>query len=626
MSKARNNRRKGGTTPIARTQLPPLIENEANRPWWRNRWVIGLLLVGITLVLYWKVRGYPFINFDDEDYVLDNVHVKAGLTWATLRWSLTAITAVNWHPLTWLSHAADCQVFGLDPRGPHTVNLLLHALSALLLFLLLQAATKMPGRSFVVAALFAWHPFNVESVVWIAERKNTLSTLFLLLTLLAYGWYARRPSWQRYVVLAGVFALGLSAKSMLVTLPVVLLLIDYWPLGRAKGSDVEAGFAVPQMAWGRLLLEKVPLLILSAATAAVTIFAQRGGGALQSFEVLPLAIRLETAARAYALYILKALWPSGLAVYYPNPFDVTLNQQPGVADYLFVALGVLLLCVVSWFAWDQRRTRPYFLSGWGWYFITLSPVIGLIQVGAQGMADRYAYVPLIGLFVVVVWGVSEVIEGLSLDPKLMPGLAAAVLALLCVVTSRQIAYWHSSYELWQHTRSVTTNNYLAADKIAILLFRQKDLAAFQYYSEAARIAPRDPVSHEVVAALLASQGNLPAAVRAYEIVIQDSHDTETVALAYSNLGMLYTMMGDYARARVAAQAAMQTAPERIDDEIRDMSAGIARAPDADGYFHLAMLLEQVGQIGAARTAGQKALALSPPSAAEETRKFLDHLR
>jgi protein O-mannosyl-transferase len=601
-----------------------MLEDGRGQPWWRNRWVIGLFLVGITLALYWKVRGYPFINFDDEDYVLDNAHVKAGLTWDTLRWSLTSVTAVNWHPLTWLSHAADCQLFGLDPRGPHTINLLLHALNALLLFLLLQAATRMTGRSLLVAALFAWHPFNVESVVWISERKNTLSTLFLFLSLLAYGWYARRPNWQRYAILAIVFALGLAAKSMLVTLPVVLLLIDYWPLRRAVGTGPAVALSLPQTTWRRLVLEKLPLLVLSGASAAVTIFAQRGGGALQSFQALPLGIRLETAARAYVLYILKMLWPFGLAVYYPNPFDLTLSQQVTAGDYLLVALGVVLLGGVSWLAWTQRGSRPYFAVGWFWYVITMLPVIGIVQVGAQAMADRYAYVPLIGLFVLVVWGLGEAGAGFGFRPRLLRGVGAAVLVLLCAATFRQISYWHSSYELWQHAREVTSNNYLAADKIAILLLRQKNRAAFDYYREAARIAPLDPVSHEVVAALRASEGHLPEAIQAYEIVIRGSHNPETIALAYSNSGMMYTMLGDYARARSAAQQAMRTAPQRIDQEIRDMSAGLSAAPDADGYFHLAMLLEQVGQLDAARTAGQKAVDLSPTSA--DARKFLDHLR
>jgi protein O-mannosyl-transferase len=625
MAKASKKRHRSAAASRSRSAVRA-IDGEGTSLWWRSQWMLGLLLAGVTLALYWSALGLPFINFDDDDYVLNNAHVTSGLSWQTLRWSLTAVTAGNWHPVTWLSHAADCELFGLSPVAPHTVNLLLHILSALLLFLLLQAATKMPWRSLVVTGLFAWHPLNVESVVWISERKNTLSTLFLFFTLITYGRYVRRPNWQRYTVVAVVFALGLAAKSMLVTVPVVLLLIDYWPLKRVQGTtgpECDRDLAVPQASWPLLLREKLPLFLLSIAAGVVTLFAQKAGKSLQSLQALPLPIRLETAARAYALYILKAFWPSGLAIYYPNPFDSTLTQQPGAVNYLLVALGLALLGGVSELAWRYRQSKPYFFTGWFWYVITLLPVIGIVQVGAQGIADRYAYVPLIGLFVLAVWGVGDVAASLRLASALLPALATGVLAALCLLTFHQISYWKSSDELWQHDRAVTANNYVAADKIAVLLLHERNRAAFDYYREAARIAPWDPVSHEAVAALAASQGRMADAIEAYQVVIRGSDSPEVIALAYSNLSMIYTITGDYAHARSSAQQAMQKAPQRIEAEIRQMSASLATTPDADGYFHLAMLLEQDGQMDAARTACKKAIDLSHGS--PQAKRFLDHL-
>lgn len=632
-----DSRRRAGASAKPRSSVTS-IDHPARSAWWMNRWLVALLLLSLTLVLYGRLRNDPFINFDDDDYVLNNPHVQAGLTWQTLRWSLTAVTADNWHPLTWLSHAADCQLFGLDPHGPHTINLLLHALNAFLLFLLLDAATGKRGRSFIVAALFAWHPLNVESVAWIAERKNLLSTFLLLLTPLAYGWYARRPGWRRYSVVAVVFALGLAAKSMLVTLPVVLLLLDVWPLRRVQGMQAVTAQTLkgaktdarrenvfrPESTWRRLSIEKLPLLALSLGAGIVTIVAQRAAGTLPTLQNVSLVTRLETAASAFALYIVKAVWPFGLAVYYPNPFDDTIHAVRSAADYLPVALGIVLLLLVSWLAWCRRRTHPYLFTGWFWYVITLLPVVGIVQVGSQAMADRYAYVPLIGLFVLGVWGLADASAILHLDRRLVACVAGVVLAGLCLATYRQISYWHSSNELWQHARAVTSDNYVAADKIAILLLQQRNPAAFSYYEEAARIAPWDPVSNEAVAALRASQGRWREAIQSYGVVIRGSKDPAVIALAYSNVGMIYTMLGNYTDAHDAAEEAVQRDRGRIEAEIREMVASLQAAPDAEGYFHLAMLLEQVGQLDAARVAIRKSLDLSPNSA--DSQRFQQHLR
>ncbi len=297
---------------------------------------ICLLLAVATLALYSPAIRHPFIfNYDDDVYVLNNAHVKAGLHWQTIRWALTSTEYSNWHPLTWLSHATDCQLYGLNPPGHHFTNVLFHALNVVLIFLLLVYATRAPGRSFLVAALFAIHPFNVESVAWIAERKNVLSTFFFLLTIGAYGWYALKPDVKRYLAVAALFVLGLASKAMVVTLPCVLLLLDFWPLRRIQGlSTDENALPVPQMRFSRLVLEKLPLLVLSAATSAVTMFAQRSGGAMRL--VLPLGVRLENAIYAYAMYVWKAFWPAWLGLFYPHPGATLAIWR--------LALAALFLC------------------------------------------------------------------------------------------------------------------------------------------------------------------------------------------------------------------------------------------------------------------------------------------
>src|SRR5579863_1250870 len=354
--------------------------------------VVCLCLAVATFVVYSRATRNPFLHVDDQNYVTGNPHVQAGLAWQTFTWALTATDAENWHPLTWLSHALDCQLFGLNPAGHHATNILLHALNATLLFLLLLRATGAQGRSLLVAALFALHPINVESVAWIAERKNVLSTLFFLLTLAAYGWYARKPELKRYLTVVALFALGLAAKPMVITLPFVLLLLDYWPLERIRGWDAQSlskltdrkhrqkkraeavvsnkVFRAPQFSFSRLVLEKLPLLALCAGSAAITIVAQRTH-AIQSLGIYPFAGRLENALYAYACYVWKTFWPTRLAFLYPYPRD-------GRPVWL-LASAVLSLLAVSVLVWKLRRTRPYLVTGWLWYLGTLVPVIGVVQ-------------------------------------------------------------------------------------------------------------------------------------------------------------------------------------------------------------------------------------------------------
>src|SRR5271165_6121575 len=332
--------------------------------------ILCLLLIVATLGVYNSVKDNAFVNFDDDFYIVNNPHVQQGLTWETVRWAFTTYDQANWHPLTWLSHALDCQLFQLNPAGSHYVNVMLHAASVVLLFLLLQGATGKPWRSLCVAALFALHPLNVESVAWAAERKNVLSMLFLLLALLAYDRYARQPSVLRYGMVVASFALGLMAKPQIITLPFVLLLWDYWPLGRLAASSVDQ--PVPAQPLSRLILEKVPLFLLSAASAAVTLRAQTAGGAVRTSLEYPFSLRLGNAVVAYARYFGKAIWPSHLAVMYPHPGNSLPAWQIALAAVLLLTVTVLVVLA--------RRQR-YLATGWFWFLGTLVPMVGLVQVG-----------------------------------------------------------------------------------------------------------------------------------------------------------------------------------------------------------------------------------------------------
>ncbi|SPE25617.1 Tetratricopeptide TPR_2 repeat protein [Acidobacteriia bacterium SbA2] len=581
-----------------------------------------MFLAALTAAAYAPVRGYAFITYDDPGYVANNPHVQAGLSWETLRWSLTSTEQSNWHPLTWLSHALDCQFFGLDPGAHHITNVVIHVINAILLFLLLEKVTRATGCSFLAAALFALHPFNVDSVAWIAERKNVLSTMLFLLTLFAYGWYARRPEWKRYVLVMMLFVFGLMAKPMLVTLPFVLLLLDYWPLQRIDGwCERSKELSIPQVSWKRLLTEKLPLLALSVASSVVTIVAQRE--TIRAVPVISYADRLGNAVGSYGLYIWKALWPSGFAFFYPYLFDPTLAVPPGAAAWAAVVTGVFLLTVGSGIVWSQRRRRPYLLTGWAWYLGTLIPVIGIVQVGAQGMADRYAYLPLIGIFIIAAWGLAEVADHFRIRPAWREIFTVAILAVLLFLTARQVRYWRSDYDLWSHTVEVTANNYFADDQVGSLLLAEHRPEALGYFEEAARIAPLDPTSHETLAAYLQDQGRLNEAIRNYEIVVRESNDAKPLVYSYVNLCVIFGELEDYERAHAAFARALQKDPQETTRVIGVLAEAVSARPAAEGYLRLGLLFEQAGQLADARAAYQQALKLNPNRL--EVQKAFDHL-
>ncbi len=566
--------------------------------------VICTLLIVVTAWLYGPVAHHPFIGGDDFGYVLENPYVQHGINMQTVLWSMTASRAANWHPLTWLSHALDCQLFGLDAGAHHLINVAIHICNSLLIFLLLWRVTRMAGRSAMVAALFALHPLNVESVAWIAERKNVLSTFFFLLSLAAYGWYALRPSWKRYIPITLLFVMGLASKPMVITLPFVLLLLDYWPLCRVQGWTMPSPtFAVEQVPWQPLILEKIPLLPLSAASAVVTVIVQKAGNAMDSLRNLSLEVRLENALYSYVMYLAKLLWPAHLAVLYPHPLQSL--------TFLQVAFSVILLAIVSAVVWRQRSTRPYALIGWFWFLGTMVPVIGVVQVGAQAMADRYAYIPELGIFLILVWGSSDFIEARSLSPRAAIAVGVCVLAALSVVTYRQVGYWASDYALWSHTLQVTQNNVIADDKMGFILLDQGRPEALDYFHEASRIWPSDYVSRGEIAASLMDQGRLQEAIEQYESALQDGPDPESRARYYSNMGVIFHELGDSSRAQASFRSARDADAEEVQKLIQQLSRWLVRQPSAPDYWRLGLLLEGVDESAKAKAAYERSLEIDP---------------
>ena len=433
--------------------------------------------------------GFEFLNYDDPLYVTANPHVQHGLSVEGVRWAFTTFTAANWHPLTWISLMLDASIGGPGPRVFHLTNLILHLANVLLLFFLLDRMTGRPRASAVTAALFAIHPLHVESVAWIAERKDVLSTLFLLLTLLAYAGYVERPGLQRRLAVVLLFALGLLAKPMLVTLPVLLLLLDAWPL-RRRGP------------WSHLVIEKAPLLAMSIATGVMTIVAQQQAETVGTLAGYPLGVRVANAIVATATYLWKAVWPTGLAVFYPHP-------GAALAAWTVAASALVLAALTSWTI-CVRRSRPYLLFGWAWYLVTLAPVVGIVQVGWQARADRYTYIPLIGVFLGVVWAISE---GFADRPALLSSMATAVLVALGIGAFVQAGYWRDSETLFRRALAVTDDNAVAHSNLGTALLRRNLLnEAQEHFAEAVRINPHFAEAHSNLGVTLGRQGRIDEAI------------------------------------------------------------------------------------------------------------------
>jgi tetratricopeptide (TPR) repeat protein len=608
-------------------------------------------LVVATVVVYCPVHTHPFANFDDGPYVFSNPHVHAGLSWDTVKWAFTSFGSVtpdvpDWHPLAWLSHALDTEVFGFGADGPHDENVLLHALNGVLLFWLLQRATGRVGRSAMVAALFALHPINVESVAWISERKNLLSMLFFLLALAAYRWYASKPQGGRYLVVAAFFTLGLMAKPQVITLPFVLLLWDYWPLGRLAlrpspfalrknlSDDIsgEKRTANSEQRFLGLLREKLPLFAIAAASAFITVKSQLAVGGIDVDKRMSFSIRLGNAVVSYVQYLGKAFWPTNLALFYPHP-------GASLPAWQVLAALAVLLAISGLVVWKRRHR--YLLVGWLWFLGTLVPMIGLVQVNRQAMADRYAYISFIGLFILVSWGVAGLAEQRDVSPTWLRSGSVAVLLLLGALTYRQVGFWGDNLTLWSHALEVTHGNYFAENIVgSMLMDRGQADAALPHLEAATEMNPSDPSAYMSIGAYDQQHGKPQQAIEQYQRTITLTDDAVQRNLwlrstTFARMGSAYRQLGDFAQARQSFRKALQINPGDGQiwlglgivtqlggdpgEAIQAYSEAVKLHPSDVGYLLLARALQQTSQNSQAQMAEAEAQRLSHNfPAAQET--------
>ncbi|HSC45635.1 MAG TPA: tetratricopeptide repeat protein [Candidatus Acidoferrum sp.] len=506
---------------------------------WRSEkltWCLASALVCVTFAVYFPALRNGFVDLDDPAYVTDNAHVRSGLSWGNIRWAFGSFEAANWHPLTWLSHMADCQIFGLNAAGHHFTNILLHAINAVLLFWLLYRATNFCWRSFAVAALFAVHPLNVQTVAWVAERKSLLCMLFSLVTVACYGWYAREPAVRKYLAVAGCFALALLAKPMAVTLPVILLLVDYWPLQRLPVPASTDGERFGKRL-GLLLLEKAPLLAMSAVSSWITVAAQREGHALSTMATVPMGQRLENAVWSYVRYLGKMVWPSRLAYIYEHPGNRLTVWQISAAALLLIAV-TLLVC--------RFRERRHLVFGWGLFLVALVPVIGIVQVGLQAMADRYAYLPLIGLFVMLVWETSAIASRWDLPEMIRKGAAAFALAALGATAFVNAGYWRNNLTLFGHAHEVTSPPYfqIEINLGAALTDHGRTGEALQAFRTAEKLGPDLFVPHFNIGYLLAQAGDYQGALPELQEAVRCAINAKEKARAVNNLAAADLELGN----------------------------------------------------------------------------------
>lgn len=496
------------------------------------------ILTIATLSLFWRVGHHEFINLDDNVYITNNPHIRSGVTIASIRWAFTTVYEANWHPLTWLSHMADVQLYGLNPRGHHLTNVYLHTATSVVLFILLYRVTSAPWRSFFVAALFAIHPLHVESIAWAAERKDVLSGLFWFLTLYVYCEYVKTQQRSLYVLSLACFIAGLLAKPMAVTLPLILLFIDFWPLQRFSGYFRNI-----------IVLEKIPFLACSAASSLITVYAQAAGGAVANTLELPLMIRIENALLAYCKYVGKLFCPTDLAVMYPFSHAIPPWQA-------FLSLAALL--VFTWFCFVKRFRFPYLISGWAWFTITLIPVIGIIQVGSQSMADRYTYIPSVGLFIIAAWGLADVAAKNILRKTIVSLCAVSTLTAFASVTYHQIGYWQNNFTLYTHTLSVTNNNFFIHNLLGSA-FQAADnsTSAIWHYRESVRIFPAFKNSHNNLGVMLLRSGKLIEARREFTEALQLDPN---YSFARVNLALICLKEGDLVHAEQHSNSVLRTEP------------------------------------------------------------------
>ena len=578
-------KRKQGGVRLARERPTASLHPEV-ASFGRLNFLIAAALAIVTLAIYAQVIGHQFIALDDTTYIQENPMVNRGVSWTGLAWAFTTFHATNWHPLTWISHMIDCQLFGMNAGAHLLVNALFHAANTLLVFCFLFRTTRARWPSALVAALFALHPLHVESVAWASERKDTLSTFFGLLSLMAYVRYAETSSGKWYAWTAATLALSLLAKPMLVTWPLVMLLIDYWPLCRfhtAKATPV--GKPRPNEAaielWP-LLREKLPLFILVAASAVITFVAQSHGGAVRTFTSAPVALRLSNAVVSYAKYLLLTFWPKDLAVYYP--FARTGIPAWQMICAAFLLIGITVFCLF------QRKSAPYLIVGWLWFVGTLVPVIGLVQVGGQTMADRYFYIPSIGLFIALVFGLTDIAKAQRIAPSLVTAIACAVLLAFATLTNAQIRRWRDSFTLFEHALAVTQRNLPAENGLGVALAgsgRRDEAAA--HFEKTLQIDPHFYQGLVNIGAIRASQGRLPEAIEYLRAAIRVQPDSAKV---HMDLGVALAKESRYDAAEEELRRALKLAPEDADirSDLGLVLARLGRMPEAIDQLHEALRL------------------------------------
>jgi len=551
----------------------------------RAELLVCLLLVMLTFAVYFQVRNFAFVYYDDSQYVTKNQYVQAGLNYRNIIWAFSTNQAANWHPITWLSHMLDIQLYGMNPGAHHQTNLIFHIANALLLFFVLRKMTGSLWQSGFVAFLFALHPLHVESVAWVAERKDVLSTFFWMLTMFSYARYVAHPGINRYLPVVGFFSLGLMAKPMLVTLPFVLLLLDYWPLRRIQfnppGDDIHT---IPKRSPVFFLVwEKIPLFLLALVSSVVTFLAQKSGGAVGSMEIYPLTTRVANALVVYVKYIGKMIWPANLAVFYPHSGMLPVWQVVGAGA---------LLGLITFVALRSFRQHPWFVVGWLWFLGTLVPVIGLVQVGLQAMADRYTYIPLIGLFIIVAWGVPALMHRWRYKEKLFGLTTIAVFIVLSITSWMQIRYWKNSSALFQHALNVTENNYLAHNVFGNVLKEQGKInAAMRHYQSALEIKPDYAAPYYNIGHTLSTQGKYQDAINHFQKALQIKPDYAPV---HDNLGYIFMSQGKIEQAILHYLEALRINPD-----------------DAAVHNRLGLAMRSQGQVNNAITHFLKAVKLKP---------------
>jgi tetratricopeptide (TPR) repeat protein len=580
---------------------------------------VCLLIAIAILAVYGQVRNHAFVNFDDGLYVTENRYVKAGLTRQGITWSFTATTASNWHPLTWLSHMLDCQLYGMNPGPHHLTNLFFHIANTLLLLLVLRRMTGDLWPSSFVAAMFALHPLHVESVAWVAERKDVLSTFFWALTIFSYTRYVERPELKRYLLVLVFFILGLMAKPMLVTLPFLLLLLDYWPIRRFQFAQSDGAGKSQQRSHAlSLVWEKVPFFVLSAASSFLTFLVQQR--ARVSLDESPLDDRIANALVSYVSYMGKMIWPYDLAFFYQYPSMVPIWQVAGAG---------LLVISISFLAVRTVRRLPYLAVGWLWFLGTLVPVIGLVQVGGQAMADRYTYVPLIGLFIMIAWGVPDLLARWRYRKVALALSTAGLLSILMATTWLQVRYWTNDLIFFDHALHVDPNNFGMHNHIGLVLAGQgKTNEAISHYSEALRINPQSGETHNNMGLALAKQGKAAEAISHYNAALRiNPHD----AGVYNNLGNALIAQRNFDEAIAHYTQALRLRPHsvqahnnlgnalvaqgRLDEAIAHYTEALRLRPDSvEIHNNLGTALIRKGKINDAIRLFREALRISPDNA------------